>query len=333
MYIQTIDELRRIVSERQSHFSQIREATNYWIFREYGIEDYLGLVARHFPFLDNGQKPVALLARQIASICVEDLACILFAKAIGYRQITMPFTRDTFTAANHDKKARIKIPWVEWSKKGNPVRTYQRIFSDKISNLEGKILSSISIKKGLFLQDYHSHMRVRVIPEFAALDIVDVSMCHVEALRLSSKGPSFVYENVDGQDIRRYDVGCTDFSRNDNPLRYRPPAKWYYPLYFSWFLDGSMILLETYENPRGEVAEAKRVFEETMFKIEQNTGYRPIVVEILPLDMDLLSCNKHIYEQGTEAFKMLETKAPNRSSDGSLVNLYANITETVFRFR
>ena len=203
--------------------------------------------------------------------------------------MTLSFYRDAYSPENHDKRCRVRIPWLWHSKKGNMVVDGAYIASEPVSKIERKILGKIKTTSGLLLPHFHAMMRVAVFGH--SNPTLDVSLLHAESLKRATRRPEMIY-----RDIRGYDrIGAID-SMDESLECYRPPASWYYPLYLSWFLNGSMVLLETYENPDGGVPEAKKLFEQTMFTVQSATGFLPLVVEIPPLTPEMLYCNRHLID-------------------------------------
>lgn len=156
--------------------------------------------------------------------------------------------------------------------------------------LERRIMSGIPTSAGMLLPQYHESVRDRA---FASQNpAMDVSALHARLFWKSTKKPPTVFVNRRG-----YDTSVeSDIVEKIDCVR--PPAHWYYPLYLSWFLDGSMVLLETYENTESEVPEAKKMFKRTMDFIQQETGWKPLVLEIPPLSKEMLFCNRHLLESG-----------------------------------
>lgn len=290
MYVTNISELFSAVHERKQRSLEIERACDVWIRKTYGINSYSSLKATHLAFLNTTSssdvQPYGVLARQIASICVEDVACYLGCRLIGLRPITLQFVKDSFSYENHDKRARVKIPWISTTRKGEKVVQNEKIVVLSQEEIAMRSLDAIETKFGVPLITYHNRLRTRVFG--SAFPCPDISLFHMDALKNSSFKPSYVFVEKNGKAVKTYvREGC------DYPTEtyIRPPAHWYYPLYLSWFLTGDMILLETYENQEGSVPEAKIMFERAMQQIESGTGFRPLILEIPPLTQDMLYCN------------------------------------------
>jgi len=99
-------------------------------------------------------------------------------------------------------------------------------------------------------------------------------------------------DNGAGKDVLVRSYSLAD-ARN---LTVRPCADWYYGMYLSMFLNGSMILFETYDNETGGVPKIRAKFEREMESIKSAVGVYPIVVKIPPLTKDMLHVNKHLLE-------------------------------------
>jgi hypothetical protein len=321
VYITSVNELRQVLRERRRKHAEIRSAWNRFIERRYGIQDVAGVIENYFS-ISCDSDPIALLARQIASICVEDIAFNLLACALQLEPLTAPFIRDAFTADNHDKVHRIKIPWISWPQRCRAmVLQYEQLTPYAGDRLEGVPLDRIDLPNGGTLVEFHAGLREKIIPRAATRD---VSQLHTHLLWLARNRPPYVFREINGRERKtdltggHHEHPCFSPELVVHPHagpdsvvypRDRPPASWYYPLYFSWFLDGSMVLFETYDNPIGNVSHAKALFEETMGEVWRETGYLPLVVKIPPLSKEMLYCNRHLLEQGG-CFEDLGKKMP-----------------------
>ncbi|NQV87994.1 MAG: hypothetical protein HQ402_00370 [Parcubacteria group bacterium] len=324
MYIRTVDALESVLVERRSIKEKIRERLDEWAHKAYGLQDFSRIVEKHTPFCKNGVV-CSILARQIASICTEDIAVYIGSNLLGLKPITLQFVRDKFVFENHDKRARIKVPWTYWSKKGNFVVNVDNVAAESSDKLSGRVLSCIQTKYGKDLISYHNGLRASVFgPDYLCPDL---SLFHAECLAKSTKRPSFVYKNVDGYDVRDSLMDGVD-NADDT---YRPPASWYYPLYLAMFLLGDMVLLETYENPDSGVPEAKKLFERTMKIIQSMMGAYPIVIEVPPLTPDMLYCNKVFIDDPEALTRLLSMN--HQIEHSSLCNTFRTIAEKVIQFR
>ncbi len=322
MYLTSYDALQRALQERIRHQAEARERIDDLVRSVYGIDEAMtGVVSKCFGSSQEG-VPDAILARQIASMCVEDVAFGVGARRIGLRPVVAPFTRDAFSCRNHDKLCRVKVPWISWSKKGNLVLAHERVSEASNEDLEGRPLDTIVCASGTTLPDFHQALRVRAN---VATETADVAALHSFMLERACRRPAFVFREVNGREER-----C-ELRRDEVVLpRDRPPASWYYLYYLSWFVDGSRVLFETYDNPVGEVSHARELFEGVMRSIAANTGFLPLVVKIPPLSKDMLYCNRHLLRQSASA--ELAERVP-RSNTTDTVAFFRAIADAVIGFR
>ena len=326
MYITKREELRRLIEERKGRRAEILKRLEKWAEGGYGIPFFGDMVRRHFePAFTQyfEERTAGILARQVPSIMIEDVACFIFSQALGLRPVALSLLRDAFTDKNPDKVRRVNLPWASWSNSGHLVRRYERIVAFDNRALEGKVLRGITTKDGNYLSEYHRLLRERVFG--MRYDLHDASAFHVECLLKARILPEYVWRETRlgyEEKVYRSQIKAADFPY------LRPPAEWYYPLYLSLFLDGRMVLLETYENPEASVPYARLLFEKTMRRLEREVGFRPLVVEILPLSKELMDYNRHLLEQ---PFPLEEILQITRSEE-DLVRMYEKITRKVITF-
>ena len=293
-YINRVNCFNEVLKSRLEKRVIARLAVDDFIKRRYGIECFTHLVHTHLPLLAQNAislgQSVGVLARQVPGICAEDVAMYLLCRKLGLLPLALSFTRDTFVGMSHDKRHRVNIPWVELSKKDKLVLKYEDISKDGIANIERRRLDSIVVKDRSSLIDYHKSVRQQIFNDSYPMD--DVSRFHGELLaRATINRPDAVYRDVDGKDTLTPGSYSAEEART---LVVRPPAGWYYPLYLSMFVTGELILLDTYENPEGNVFEAKALFERTMGMLVQECGFMPMVIQTTPLCLDMMFCNRHI---------------------------------------
>jgi len=332
MYIRTRKELEILLKERKKSKKGINERINLWAMEKYGINNFLAIKEKHMPFLKNKKKSYGFLARQIPSVCVEDVACFIGSKNIGLEPVSMSFVQDNFSSANAEKLNRVKIPWSRMTESGKLIIRYENISTKKIPDIESHVLSNIPTISNKTLPEFHSDLRCKVFgAEHQALDI---SEFWSECLKEASNKPEFVYETGSGKAKK---IFLKDISGEINHKNIRPPSSWYYPLYFSCFLDGSMVLLETYENPNGEVYEAKKLFIQTMGAMKEIVGEYPLVLEIPPLllEMRCISREMVVNKEKKDWLKEINEKVSFNKfgEDGYLCQFFKEISEIVLRHR
>lgn len=291
-YISDIQELRRELEVRLSRQREIRSAINAWIKRQYGIARFSDYAPSFFN-LEPGKSYLAL-CRQIPSVRIEDIACHIAAKLWDLPLLPIPFLDDSFSVDNHEKRSYMRLLWSDIGRNQTPYINGEKIFSGLINEHQRKILRSIMTKDGKNLPDYHFDLRASV---FGPETLYDASDLHRSYLRNAERKPGEVVGFNEQDRAHRQSLELIELSEN----RFRPCAEWYYPLYFSWFLDGSMVLLETYENELAQVSEAKKLFNRTMQMIEHEVGLKPLVLQIPPLDETMLSMPRPILRNPDKA--------------------------------
>jgi len=304
--------LYQIIAERRHESDKIRSAWNRFIEQRYGISDIDRIIGEYFSS-DGIDYPIGFLARQIASVCTEDITFNLFAEALRFTPLTATFTRDSFSADNGEKLSRVNIPWISWSYRSHAhALQYERLTSLTNEELEGVPLDRIKIDGKGTLLGIHANLRQRAIPRAA---VRDASELHTRLLKLSTRRPAQIFREMNGRE-RRLELREGESIED----RDRPPASWYYPMYLSWFLDGSMVLFETYDNPHKDVSRAKEAFMGAVGEIWRATNYTPIIVKVPPLSREMLFCNRHILENGEGALSVLKKKIPLHLDDTVLIS-------------
>lgn len=280
-YIESAQHLEDVLRDRKANSGKIQRMIDEYVEAKYGIEHFSAISKSYFNISHSCTQ--AMLLRQIASVSVEDISCYVVSRILNLPIIGATLLSDNFTCNSLDKMSRIKIPWISWSKKGNMVKHNDYIAKESTQVLEGKPLVAIETRsKDMFLQAYHNELRNEVFEgNFPQVDCSNLLQKYVD---LSKVKPNYMDQ-----------VG----KKNGNQIK--PPAQWYYPLYYLWFLDGSSILFETYENSLGNKnSNVQNLFYKTMDDIWSYLGISPVVVKILPAFDEIFYCNKHIDKSGLE---------------------------------
>ncbi len=293
-YINRVGSFNEVLKRRRQDKGLIRSYVDDFVDKYYGIAGFSDLVQSHLPLPVQEAitrcQSVGVLARQVPGICAEDVAMYLLCSKLGLLPLALSFTRDTFVTMSHDKRHRVKIPWVEWSKSHNPIVRYEDISVGGIASIERCRLDSITVKNAPSLISYHEGVRQQVFN--GSYPMGDVSKLHGELLARATRHiPEAVYREVGKMDTL---VNGSYTAEEARALIIRPPSEWYYPLYLSMFVTGELVLLDTYENPDGGVPEAKALFEKTMDGLVQEYGWMPLVVQTAPLCLDMMFCNRHL---------------------------------------
>lgn len=316
-YLTSITQVKEAVRKRRKDRDIVRKIMNLNIEKQFGISNFDQVVLSKVSEsalggIINPENDCAygVLARQIPGICSEDLACYFLSLKLGLAPCSLAFSRDTFHSSSNDKLFRVKVPYIEWSKKGNLVINYESLISEKpnipYTNWD-MVRQDKIMTHGKTLASYHHGMQKDVCSHFKTPYIWgDVSTMWGEILaqaKSAGKSPTTVWRS--GSDNKDFISTETYTEEEARSLVVRPSSKWYYQIYLSMFLDGTFVLLETYDNESGGVPEARRLFEKEMDAIYQATGYMPLVVRTYPLRHDMLYVNRHIIEKPDEAFQSL----------------------------
>ncbi len=271
---------------------------NSYIETRYGIKEFDKVVERYFPLA--GEQHTALLPRQIMMPCTETIATVLLCEILDLSPILGTFTTDTFSHGSVDKSAAVKTKSTTWrqTSSGKIICDYSttRLTTESLESLSGTVIDALRTSSGDSLVDYHLSSLRKV---FGRDLVTDCSGFFYEILKEARVKPEYCYVR---NDLNKSVKICTKDIDLDKIGEHnvRPPASWYYPILFSLFVD-KLFLLETYENSRGEVSEARELFRTTSDEILAATGRRPRVIEILPLSKEMLLLNNDIINEGSSA--------------------------------
>lgn len=301
MYIRRRQELIEELAGRRERRQEIQKRRDAFIQQQYGIDFFSDVVA-HYWSLPIASAPTGMLCRQVASIMIEDVACYLGCRSLGLSAWAGELTCDGFYTVNADKQYRVKIPWLRWGKKGNPVVKYECLSTMPFDQLEGMCLANVPTQHGVLLPEWHHQRRQLVFGD--TYPTMDMSGFFRDCLQLATKRPGLVYLGTDDG----YEIPVS-FEESLPKQSCRPPAAWYYPLYFSLFLDGSLVLLESYDDATTGNVHVKALFESTMEQIASAVGVLPLVTCIPSLTKEtryLLYYNKHLLDSRLTDFSCEE---------------------------
>ena len=315
-YIKDVKELKEAVEIRKGKKEEIQTKVDAWAQKVYGIENFSLITKEYLQSKSANGDVVAFLARQLTSIAIEDIAFYIVCSGLGLKSTTWHLLIDSFSTQNADKVARIKIPWIHYAKSGALCLSYERITPQPLGNLEGLALGGIQTKDGRLISEHHADLRKKVFPKDHFCG--DVSGLHLKYLELASVKPYGKALPINWPEIY--------------PKQHRPTAEWYYPLYLCWFLDGTMALFETYDNPKGSVFEIKRTFEQTMDIIYRATGVYPLVVKIPPLSNDMLYHNKHIFDNPNALAEITKKSRGIIESGGSVHDMFRKVADIAIEY-
>jgi hypothetical protein len=289
-YVTKMNDLENQLKERQQQQSRLDKRIDDWVYSEWGIPDFTSMTSRFIP--DVRDRACGVLCRQLATIRVEEISFYMTCKSLGLEPMNITYVEDVFNTRNKDKVHLIKLPWITGhSKNGAPIVKYERITEFPTA---GRVLNAISVDgNGTNLPQYHYNLRASAFNGNRPRE-GDISEAFKAYLNVAENKPFYVYENIDGHEVRV----PTAESSLDNA---RPPADWYYPLYLINFVSGRMVLFETYENPEGEVGKIREHFQHTMDIIKEGIGVYPLVVEVPPLKLPMMYINQAVLSRGWES--------------------------------
>lgn len=324
LYITNLDAVKPAVEERVSNQVEIRARVDKWVLETYGIKNF-SHISRTALGIQPGETCFAL-CRQIPSVRTEDIVCRIVGDLCGFPLLSLSFLDDTFSCDNHEKKSYLHVKWADWGRKKNLFFHGERLVPHTLQTYTGLPLSAIETglaTPGTTVADFHFGLRQNL---FSDDKLKDVSELHRTYVRAATRRPEQLFSWSEGKTGKVASASC-----NLQEPSFRPPSSWYYPLFFSWFLDGSLVLLETYDNELAQVSKAKCLFEETMSTIKKATGLEPLVLQIPPLDEQMLAMpKKFIDDPGAIA------KLRNNFSDkvtGDSVNFFRQLADGILMWQ
>ncbi len=288
-YVATEHALSEEITRRTERAPEIQAATDLFVSENYGIADFSALRDAHFSIDGDMERPVSILARQVGTINGEDVAHYLGSIRLGLEPVLWSFVGDSYTGGNHYKKSLLKQRWIEgFDRHGDFITTVKNVAIDP-GDVERRPLDDIICDDQRSLPDQHRALRERLFGntyrEVAADSLL--SYC----LQATDNPPESIFvKDSDGKYVEQ------PFNPNLLCREVRPPADWYYPLDMCCYLDGRVILFETYENSEKGVDGVKEHFLEAVSFIEANIGQRPLIAEIPPLSDRYLQYNKRLLD-------------------------------------
>ncbi len=312
-YYTELTKIIQAIRKRKKERNYIRSRLDAYIEKTYGIPYFSQFIRTQFarsiigaPQEIDEDKTYGVLARQIPGASVEDIAGYLLARRLGLMPCSPAFTRDVFHAGCCDKLLRANIPFVSWSKKQRLVTNNKWVLTDQkiTAQADLNMVRMDKLQAGeVSLPEFHRRMQHGVFGAFPQPFVwSDVSPVYAQILaKVKSVGrpPTEVWRsNGDGKD-----VASSHYEEAEAlDLTVRPSSKWYYPLFLSMFLDGTFVLMETYERDGYSL---QSLFEQTMRDIQCATDYMPIVIQTCTPTPDLLFVNEHVVAEPARASEVL----------------------------
>lgn len=339
-YLTSLGEIACVVRDRKKRRTAIRKEVDGFIYQRYGIRDFssklrLGIfkpLGIDPDEVDRRNESFGVLARQIPGICAEDVACHCLAQRANLTPLALAFSRDAFVPTGNDKVRRAKVPFIKWSRKGHLQLEHRVIVSvphDDLSTLNMVRIDRIQTKDecgGVMLPEFHRSMRQCLFKHFATPgfwgDISGLYGSFLAESIASGQSPQPIWRTgVGDKDVAWHDAVTAEDALS---LTIRPSSKWYYPLYLSMFLDGTFVLLETYDNDDGGVPLAKALFEQTVDQIIGSVGFGPLVIKTFPLQPDMLFVNQSMIDDPGRAAAFMSQQHHWGSNTVSMVRWFAD---------
>ncbi len=271
MYIKTKQELDNELSRRKRN-GKINESVDKWIEKKYGIENFHQMVKSYFGLNYNENNTMGILARHIPSVKVEDVVSFIGTQKLGLKIISPSFKRDQFSSTNWSKYSCVKMPILK--REGISInKEYKYLALNQPQELNGVTIEQIMTKDGVSLLEFHANLRKQIFN--SASPVIEFSdffeRCFSIARAQGKVHPSLIaFQNRNGIQ-KKVKVGEIPLE-----ISLRPSMIWYYPLFFSLFLNGDFVLLETYSNAPGAVEEFR---ESVKIAKEISGGFNPLVIE------------------------------------------------------
>ena len=322
MYIATIEDLNRVLTERRIRRPNIRTALDAWVENEFGIPNFTAMRDDFFGIA--GNSTAFTLCRQIASLTVEHISAAIVARALGFSFLSPSFVEDIFCSNNTEKRSYVHVTWSDYGRKGSTFFRGERIVGESFEALSNVPLNIIRVAPRIgneTVPDFHGRLRKEMFGESV---VPDVSEFHRMCVRQATKKPRTLFV-FNGQKTEKMAISDVDLSQSN----FRPSAEWYYPLFQAWFLDGSMALLENYDYAKDGKG-AEMLFEHSGRTLRDATGQLPVVLRI-PTEDSLLSIPRRIIRFPETILCFAERFSGRKEGDFS--SLFAEVADAIFGWR
>ncbi len=300
-YITTKQQLEAEIGRRSDSCDRIRDAVDSAVREKYGIESFTGLIDKMGPRKTG--RTQGFLARQIPYQNIEGVSVSVLCQLLELDFLIGPFADDTFSTSSLDKVPPL-APHTRMTRlKRDRMTTsiterYEEYGGIPVNKLESTVIRDIP----RLYPDLGSVVESRTgeLARLTSGNTWDISSFWRMCIKEAKKKPEFVYigeQHILGEEFPRQvrKVPYTsELEENGEACALRPSAEWYYFLYFCLYMTGETVLMETYSNPRGQVAEAEQLFMRTVDSIRACTGEIPAIVQIQPLSVPMLAINADI---------------------------------------
>lgn len=285
--------IKEEIEKRNQVSEEIRTRIENYVYQEYGIPNFWGLVESFIP----AQKDLftICLARQIPTADIENLALEMTAKWMTENGIStefapLSFIMDSFFGGNPEKKHYVKLRLLKRGRNALYVQGKKIASGD----LDGAIICKMLMDgEERSVLDYHFEQREKAGMSPIKADFsLFFRKCVESCLQNKGKSPRYVFvEREDGKEQK-----IAPQKLNGHRIT-RPPAEWYYPLYFFCFLDGRRALLETID---GEPS-VERWFKKSVDLAEEVCGVTPLIFDV-PEEIETSRFKSELFEIPTWVF-------------------------------
>ncbi|GEM_PF-1131829 len=283
-YISDRANLAAEIRARKPVKEKLAMRVNAFAKKEFGIKDFTGISEQNLYLSPN--RVHGVLCRQVATARIEEICSTLACDHFGLSPVNFTFGTDAFSSRNADKVNLVKVRFaVSHAENGQPIIRIDKIADPRI--LESMVLREIVVSDGLRLPEYHQRLRTKTFGERCPATR-DIGALFSLYLRRAKKRPPYVFE-INGLRAQKKPL------EEANLYASRPPASWYYPLYLANFIQGNLVLFETYENMNGDVHKIKEEFRSAMDMVMDATGVYPMVVQTPALNLEMMTVNTALF--------------------------------------
>ena len=300
----TKDQLAAEVEWRSKHVKGLRSEIDSYAERNFGINEFS---SKADGFLGHKGGLSICLARQVPTTNIEQAAlevvCSALDAELGFpvRAHSLSFVRDSYSGKNEYKKSLICQPILGRRKRGERVGELfiqnKNLIPKGAGNLEGHIFSEILTSCNRKLPDFHKDERRQAFGNFCQTDLsAFLEECLRESLaagKCQRRIPEHVYAEHGGKT-------CKIQPSMVNGYRIRPPAEWFYHVYFLLLVDGRRALASTIN----DCEMISRIIGNSIRDIKREIGVEPLIidtpdsVEVDGFRSDLIEINPNVFSVG-----------------------------------
>jgi len=271
------EELVVEVEWRRKHGNAIRSEIDSYAERNFGVGNFS---QKADSFFGNGNGLKICLARLVPTVNIEqaalEVSCAALDAQLGFpvTALSLSFFRDSYSGRNEYKRSLISQPIIGRRKRENPGEIFvqrKNLVPRGAEIKEGMLFEQIPTIGGI-LPEFHLQQRYQAFGSFQQLDTSEFfEVCLKESIAAGAcqrRMPGHVYENLDGIDKK---IPLEKI----NGSRIRPPADWFYHLYFLLLVDGHRALASTV----GDCHKIDRIICDVVDDITEEVGVAPLIID------------------------------------------------------